>query len=112
MDNSGVTFKFNGTETVIIFNIIGNLLDSNAIKENQIETIQKLHKSIYEKLQPYIVQSSNSEVDVSGEEVDVSGAEVDVSGAEVDVVECEDGVCKLEIPSDCCCDGPTECSNN
>ena len=118
MDNSELTFQFNGTETVIIFNIIGNLIDANAIQQDQIETIQKLHKSIYDKLQPYIVQSSSSDVDVSGAEVDVSGAEVDVSGAEVDVEddgsgvgECEDGVCKLQIPPDCC-DTTTDCSNN
>ena len=116
MDNSGLTFIFNGTETVIVFNIIGILLDSNAIKEDQLEIIQNLHKSIYEKLKPHIVQKS----DVSGAEVDVSGVEVEVeddgSGiGEYDgsgVEDCQDGLCKLEIPTDCCCDGPTDCSNN
>ena len=140
MDNSGVTFEFNGTETIIVFNIIGNLLDANAIKEDQLEIVNNLHKSIYEKLKPYVVQQSDVEVDVSGVEVDVSGVEVDVSGVEVDVSgvevdvsgvevqeddgsgigeydgsgveDCQDGVCKLEIPTDCCCDGPTDCSNN
>ena len=101
MDNSGVTFEFSGTETVIVFNIIGNLLDSNAIKEDQLEVIKNLHISIFEKLKPYIVQKS----DVSGTEVDVddgSGVDVDDGSGvgEYDgsgVEDCQNGICKLEI---------------
>ena len=124
-----VTVEFSGTETVMVLNIIGTLLNANVIKEDQIELIKNLHISIFEKLKPHIVKevdASGVEVDASIVEVDTSGVEVDASGVEVDlddgsgvgeydgsgVEDCQAGVCNLEIPSNCFCDGPTDCSNN